>query len=140
MDHLALFKKNDKRLVAIIDKPVDTLPVLKNIPLTLVRSIMNQQLNSKVADKIYQRFLQLYGSKEPSLPQIAETPRTALRAIGLSNAKASYVHNVAEFCQAHDVTDKKLHGMSDEEVVELLTQIKGVGQWTVEILLLTTMV
>lgn len=135
MDHLSLFRKNDRRLVAIIDKPVNTLPVQKNIPLTLVQSIMNQQLNSKVADKIYHRFLQLYGSKEPSLQQIAETPRTALRAIGLSNAKAIYVHNVAEFCQSHEVTDKKLHGMSDEDVMELLTQIKGVGQWTVEILL-----
>src|SRR5258708_2929288 len=136
MDHLALFKKKDRRLIAIIAKPVDTLPVLKNIPLTLVQSIINQQLNSKVADKIYQRFLQLYGSKEPSLPQIAETPQTALRAIGLSNAKASYVHNVAEFCQAHDVTDKKLHGMRPEEGMELTTQTKGDGQCTVRILLI----
>ena len=47
-----------------------------------------------------------------------------------------YVQNVAAFCFEHKITDKKLHKLSNEEIIELLTQIKGVGKWTVEMLLM----
>jgi DNA-3-methyladenine glycosylase II len=59
-----------------------------------------------------------------------------LRGIGLSNAKVNYVQNVATFCIEQKITDKKLQQLSNEEIVELLTQIKGVGKWTVEMLLM----
>ena len=48
----------------------------------------------------------------------------------------SYVKNVAAFCAEHKITDKKLLAMSNEEIIALLTQIKGVGKWTVEMLLM----
>jgi DNA-3-methyladenine glycosylase II len=62
-----------------------------------------------------------------------------LRAIGLSNAKVSYVQNVARYLMEHGADDKKLNRMSDEEVVAFLTPIKGVGRWTVEMLLMFTL-
>jgi len=136
MDHIAYFKKNDKKLAGIIDKPIDELPVLKNIPLTLIRSIINQQLSTRVSEVIYKRFLGLYDGKEPALQQILHTPLTKLRSVGFSNAKAGYVHNIAAFCIEQNVTDKMLKSMTDEEVMDLLTQIKGVGHWTVEMLLM----
>ncbi len=108
----------------------------KNIPLRLMAAIMSQQLSTKVAKVIYQRFLDLYNDKEPTPQQVLDTPFDTLRKIGLSNAKANYVHNVAKFCIEHKITDKKLQQLSDEEVIELLTQIKGVGKWTVEMLLM----
>ncbi len=97
---------------------------------------MSQQLNTKVADIIHKRFLNLYKNKEPSLEEILNTPPETLRSIGLSNAKVSYVHNVARFCLEQNITDKKLHKLNNDEVIALLTEIKGVGKWTVEMLLM----
>jgi DNA-3-methyladenine glycosylase II len=102
-------------------------------------SIMSQQLSTKVAQVIYRRFLELYKGKEPKPQQVLDTPFDALRGIGLSNAKVQYVQNVALFCLEHKVTDKKLLAMTNEEIIDLLTQIKGVGQWTVEMLLMFTL-
>jgi len=139
MEHIAHFQKKDKRLTKIIGEPVSELRMRKNIALTLIASIMSQQLSTKVADVIHKRFLALYGDKEPALQQILDTPLTTLRSIGLSNAKTTYVHNVAKFCVEHNISDKKLNAMTNEEVIELLTQIKGVGRWTVEMLLMFTL-
>jgi DNA-3-methyladenine glycosylase II len=100
---------------------------------------MSQQLSTKVAKVIYHRFLELYGGDEPTPQQIVETPFDQLRTIGLSNAKTQYVLNVARFAIDNDLSDKRLRKMGDEEIIELLTQIKGVGRWTVEMLLMFTL-
>jgi DNA-3-methyladenine glycosylase II len=138
MEYIAHLQK-DKRLAKIIVEPVSELGTHKNIPLTLIGSIMSQQLSTKVAKVIHKRFLALYNDKEPTLQQILNTPLTTLRSIGLSNAKTTYVHNVAKFCVEHNITDRKLNAMTNNEVIELLTQIKGVGRWTVEMLLMFTL-
>ncbi len=136
MEYITHLQK-DKKLAAIINEPLhERIKPHKNIMLQLIGSIMSQQLNTKVADIIYNRFLALYNNKLPKPKQIAETPDESLRSIGLSNAKVSYVKNVAAFVDAHKLTDSKLHAMSNEEIIELLTQIKGVGKWTVEMLLM----
>ncbi|WP_126244731.1 DNA-3-methyladenine glycosylase family protein [Chitinophaga rhizosphaerae] len=128
--------RKDKKLQKIVSAPLEILPVRKNIALKLVGSIMSQQLSVRVAEVIYGRFLALYGGKEPKPRQILDTPPETLRAIGLSNAKVSYVHNVARFVIEEKLTDARLHKMSDEEVIAYLTRIKGVGRWTVEMLLM----
>jgi DNA-3-methyladenine glycosylase II len=138
MEHVAHLQK-DKRLAKIIIDPVSELRTHKNIPLTLIGSIMSQQLSTKVAQVIHKRFLALYNDEEPALQQILDTPLITLRSIGLSNAKTTYVHNVATFFIEHEITDKKLNVMTNAEVIELLTQIKGVGRWTVEMLLMFTL-
>jgi DNA-3-methyladenine glycosylase II len=131
--------RKDKKLSRIITEPLPPLTLHKNIPLRLMASIMSQQLSTKVAQVIYRRFLELYKGKEPKPQQVLDTPFDALRGIGLSNAKVQYVQNVALFCLEHKVTDKKLLAMTNEEIIDLLTQIKGVGQWTVEMLLMFTL-
>lgn len=108
----------------------------RNICLYLCASIMSQQLSTKVADVIYRRFLELFGGKEPTPQQILEVPFDTLRGIGLSNAKTHYVRNVAQYAIEHGMEDKKLNKMSDEEVMDFLLPIKGVGRWTVEMLLM----
>jgi DNA-3-methyladenine glycosylase II len=108
----------------------------KNICLYLVACIMSQQLSTKVAEVIYKRFLALYGDKEPTPQQIVDTPFEKLRGIGLSNAKVNYVQNVARHALEHGMDDKKLYKMSDEEVMDFLLPIKGVGRWTVEMQLM----
>ena len=127
--------KKDKKLATII-KGKHKLRLHKNIPLRLMASIMSQQLSTKVADVIYRRFIALYNGKEPNPQQVLDTPIEKLRSVGLSNAKVNYVKNVAAFCIEHKITDKKLSTMENEAIITLLTQIKGVGQWTVEMLLM----
>lgn len=111
----------------------------KNICLRLCASIMSQQLSTKVADVIHKRFLLLYNGQEPTPQQILDTPFDKLRGIGLSNAKVNYVQNVARFILEHKLDDKALFKMSNEEIIETLTEIKGVGRWTVEMLLMFTL-
>lgn len=136
MEYIEHLRK-DKKFAAFVNEPVhERIKLRKNIPLHLIGSIMSQQLNTKVADIIYNRFLALYNNKEPKPQQIIDTPNETLRGIGLSNAKVSYVKNVSAFCVEHKITDKKLLAMGNEEVIALLTQIKGVGKWTVEMLLM----
>ena len=138
MEYVAHLQK-DKKLAPAITEPFHQLQLHKNIPLHLIASIMSQQLNTKVADIIYRRFLELYNKEEPTPQQVVDTPKETLRAIGLSNAKVNYVQNVALFCMEHEITDTKLLAMNDGDIIKLLTQIKGVGQWTVEMLLMFTL-
>ena len=100
---------------------------------------MSQQLSTKVAQVFHQRFLNLYGGKNPDVEQIAATPFETLRGIGLSNAKANYVLNVCKFFIDEKITDAVLYKMSNEELIKYLTRIKGVGQWTVEMILMFTL-
>lgn len=138
MNYVAHLKK-DKKLASIIGESFHELTFHKNIPLRLIASIMSQQLNTKVAQIIYNRFITLYNGKEPTPKQVLKTTYEQLRSIGLSHAKATYVHAVAQFCVEHKVTDTMLLAMSNEEVQALLIQIKGVGNWTVEMLLMFTL-
>jgi len=136
MEYIEHLRK-DKKLAAFINDPVhERIQPHSNIPLQLIRSIMSQQLSTKVARVIYERFLAVYNNKIPKPQQIIDTPNETLRATGLSNAKVSYIKNIAAFCIEHKITDKKLRAMNDEDIIALLTQIKGVGNWTVEMLLM----
>jgi DNA-3-methyladenine glycosylase II len=131
--------KKDKKLSRILTEPLPPLTFRKNVPLRLMASIMSQQLSTKVAQVIYKRFLLIYEGKEPKPQQVLDTPFDVLRNIGLSNAKVTYVQNVASFCMENKINDTKLLKMSNDEIIKLLIQIKGVGQWTVEMLLMFTL-
>jgi len=124
MDHLSKDKKLAKVIAA--HKPFK-LKRRKNICLRLCASIMSQQLSVKVAEVIYKRFLLLYNGEEPTPEQILNTDFETLRAIGLSNAKTRYVQNVARFAIENGMAEKQL------------SAIKGVGRWTVEMLLMFTL-
>ncbi len=130
----------DKKLLPLLNT-VDPylLKKRKNVCVRLCASIMSQQLSTKVADVIFRRFLELYDSKEPTPQQILDTPFETLRGVGLSNAKVSYVQNVAQYILDHKVDDKQFYKMTNEEIIEFLTKIKGVGKWTVEMLLMFTL-
>ena len=132
-EHLA----KDKKLKPLLDEQ-DTLKLQKkkNVCLHLMASIMSQQLSVKVAKVIYRRFLELYEGKEPTPQEVLDTPFEKLRGIGLSNAKVHYIQNIAAYAIMHGMEDKKLYKMSNEEVMEFLLPIKGVGKWTVEMQLM----
>jgi DNA-3-methyladenine glycosylase II len=141
--HLSMYQKvltRDRIMKRLIkDHGEVELTKKKNAYLHLCLSILSQQLSTKVARVIKDRFLALYEGKFPTPQQIIDTPVTTLRGIGFSNAKASYIHNVALFAMEQGMEDRKLSKMSDEEVIDYLVPIKGVGRWTVEMLLMFTL-
>ena len=139
MKHLAHLNKDEKLKTIIALQLPYILQARNNIYLHLCNSIMSQQLNVKVAAVIFERFLNLYKNKKPSLKQIINTPFEQLRSIGLSNAKAQYVQNVCSFFLAEKITDAQLQNMDNRSLIEYLSQIKGVGQWTVEMILMFTL-
>mgnify|MGYP003327755673 FL=1 len=134
--HYQSHLKKDKALATLLKGEPYVLKKRKNTAIRLIASIISQQLSTKVAAIIFKRFLDLYGVREPSLQTILETSHDTLRGIGLSNSKVNYVKNVAEFFITHSITDKQLYTMDPSSVINLLTQIKGVGKWTVEMLLM----
>ena len=136
MEYVAHLSK-DKKLKKLVESAEPhQLKKRKNICSYLCASIMSQQLSTKVATVIHNRFLALYGGKEPLPQQIIDTSFEKLRGIGLSNAKVNYVKNVAQFELDFGMDAKRLHKMDNEEVIVYLTQIKGVGRWTTEMLLM----
>lgn len=126
-----------RKILRSLDEVV--LEQRSKIYLRLCGSIVSQQLSTKVAAVLYHRFLNLYGGKEPTIMQILRTPQTSFHSIGFSKAKSAYVHHVCDFFAANRITDRKLAAMSDKEVITLLTQIKGVGRWTAEMILIFTL-
>lgn len=131
-EHLSV----DKRLAPLlVGHPVMQPEIRDDLWLYLTVAIMAQQLSTKVAAVIRQRFMDLYDG-HPSPALVLQTGIPALRAIGLSNAKAAYVHNIARFTQESGISQAKLRPMDDAEVIAYLTQIKGVGRWTAEMLLI----
>jgi DNA-3-methyladenine glycosylase II len=139
MEHLYHLSK-DKKLKTIIElQQPYVLEKKKQVWLHLCASIMSQQLSTKVADVIYNRFLNLFPKKKPTLQSVIDLPFETLRGIGLSNAKTNYVKNVCEFFLKENITDPMLHKMENEDTIKYLTQIKGVGQWTVEMILMFTL-
>ncbi|HEU4575378.1 MAG TPA: DNA-3-methyladenine glycosylase 2 family protein [Chitinophagaceae bacterium] len=135
--HYVAHLSKDKKLKKLLETAAPLqLKKRKNICTYLCASIMSQQLSTKVAKVIHQRFMNLYGGKDPTPAQIIATDFHILRGIGLSNAKVNYVKNVAQFELDFGMDPKKLHKMSNDEVIAYLTAIKGVGRWTVEMLLM----
>lgn len=137
MKHLQHLGK-DRRLKKLIDQHPQPLVLQKQQDMVfyLCASIMSQQLSTKVAHTIRQRYLDLFGGSQPSPQQILKAEPMSLRGIGLSNSKVSYVLNVARFAIEEGLDHRRLEAMADEEVIEYLTRIKGVGRWTAEMVLL----
>lgn len=102
----------------------------------LLESIVSQQLSVKVADVIFKRFLSLFPDNYPHPELVVAIEMDKLRSVGLSGQKAGYLQNVAQFALDNDLEQVDWAAMSDEEVILFLTQIKGVGKWSVQMLLM----
>ncbi len=105
----------------------------------LLESIVSQQLSVKAANTIFNRFLLLFPDHYPHPEHLAVIDVIQLRESGLSNQKAAYLKNVARFALEHDLEAHDWDNMDDEAVIQFLTQIKGVGKWTVQMLLMFTL-
>ncbi len=104
---------------------------------SLARAIIHQQLSTKVAAIIYQRFLQLYGeSTFPDAQEVLNTSETVLRSVGLSRPKIRYLKDLATQVLSGLPTIEQLEIMDDESIIQTLTQVKGVGRKAVQMLLI----
>ena len=102
----------------------------------MLSSIVSQQLSTKAAATIFRRFTELFPETYPHPHLVLDTPDETLRGAGLSFQKIGYVRNVAVFAAEGNLQHATIDAMPDEELIQHLTQIKGVGRWTVEMLLM----
>jgi DNA-3-methyladenine glycosylase II len=102
----------------------------------LIRSIVSQQLSTGAAATIYSRFINSIDDKSSVSDQILNKNTDELRSYGLSYQKASYIQNVARHFEQNGLHDNDWHAWSDEDIIQELTKIKGVGRWTVEMILM----
>ena len=126
-----------KKLGEVIDSII--LPEREHtddLYLGLIRSIVSQQLSVKAANTIYNRFLDLFVDRYPHSNDLLNKEDDVLRSVGMSRQKTQYVKNVAQFFKDKDLFNKKWEDESNESIIKLLTEIKGVGQWTVEMILM----
>ena len=102
----------------------------------LIRSIVYQQLSGKAAATIHGRVRALFDSEAPLPPQVAAAEHDALRKAGLSNQKANYVRNLAEHSLNGSLPVETLHELTDQEIIDALTQVKGIGRWSAQMFLM----
>ncbi len=105
----------------------------------LLACLISQQLSAKAAATIHARFLQLFPNHHPTPQTLLALPPERLRSVGLSTQKARYVLATARFFLEHPHLETHLPTLSDEEVLQKLTQIKGVGTWTAQMVLIFTL-
>jgi len=102
----------------------------------LVRSIVSQQLSTSAASTIHSRLLALVGVPNPLPEQWLALNDPAMRVAGLSRQKIAYIRDLARHVQDGELPMAKLHEMSDDEVIEALTRVKGIGVWTAQMFLM----
>jgi DNA-3-methyladenine glycosylase II len=129
--------RRDKKLTKIIDHVGEIkLRRRSDLYLHLLRAIVAQQLSSKAADTIWGRFVELFKDHYPAPKTLLLIDTEKMRSAGLSYQKADYLKNIARFSIEETLEYSRLKKKSDEELIEYLTEIKGVGRWTVEMILM----
>lgn len=102
----------------------------------LLRAIAFQQVSGTAGASIHGRFLKRFPEENPSPQLVLEMPFEEFREAGLSGQKSTYMQNIARYWIEHQVTDEMLSDMPNAELIDFLTQIKGVGKWTAEMLMI----
>jgi len=120
-------------------EPCEIKPIPRRSPFeSLVRAVAHQQLHGKAADTILKRFIALVpGCRFPRPEDVLKLSEESLRAAGFSRGKIAAIHDIARRTLAGVVpTGRTLNQWSDDEIVERLTQCRGIGRWSVEMLLI----
>ena len=106
----------------------------------LVSAVAHQQLHGKAAQTILGRYRQLFGNRFPGPRALAGVTDDQLRGTGFSRAKTAAIRDLAEKTISGVVPGaKEIAGLADEEIIARLTTVRGVGKWTVEMLLIFTL-
>jgi len=119
----------DKCTLTIHKKPIKVFD-------DLLRSIVSQQLSTSAAATIYGRFIHLFDTSDNISEQVLNLTIEELRSVGLSAQKAQYIQNVCRHFENNSLFDTNWGSWSDDDIIAELTKIKGVGKWTVEMILM----
>lgn len=130
---------HDPALKQLIDRfgPLHYSPE-NDIFISLVETIINQQLSGRAAATIYSRFKTLFPEQLFTPELLFKTTPEILRSAGISGQKAGYLHDLAAKILDGTLDFPKLSDQSDEEVIRHLTQVKGIGRWSAEMILMFT--
>ncbi len=133
-------KKNDPVLAPVVEVAgLCSIKPHKDYYGELVDSIIGQQLSVKAASTILGRFKELFGGKLPTPDQILEVEHETLRGVGLSNAKAGYVKDLAVHILDGKLELNKLDALPNEEIIKELVAVKGIGEWTAHMFMMFAM-
>jgi DNA-3-methyladenine glycosylase II len=102
----------------------------------LLRAIVGQQLSTKAARTIYGRILELFGGATPTPEQLLEANEKGLRGAGLSGRKVEYLRDLASHVLSGELELDRLGALSDEEVIEEIVAVRGLGRWSAEMFLI----
>ncbi len=136
---VAHLKASDPTLAALIDRTgpctLVQAPRSGDLLAVLAESIIHQQLSTKVAQIIHQRFLALF-PEGLTAQSLLETPEETLRSVGLSRQKISYLQSLSQHSSVGLPSLEALAHLDDEAIIQTLTPIRGIGRWTVQMLLI----
>jgi len=111
-------------------------PGAGNVFNELVKNIAYQQISYKAAQSVYRRFTTLMNTEKYSPNKILDADYEAVRSCGFSYRKTDYIFNIATFFKEKRLYKKDWSNLTDNQIIDLLSQIKGVGVWTVQMILL----
>ncbi len=129
----------------ILKPLVETIPFPKlevqSTPVSeaLIESIVYQQLSIKAAAVIYKRLLSRFDDEKLDLKKLSRMKTETLRNVGLSYSKSDYVRNIARFFLENENKQVDWHAMPEDQLLNRLTTIKGVGKWTVQMIMIGNM-
>lgn len=106
---------------------------------SLIRSIIHQQVSGKAAESILKKFMALFGDTMPTPEQVLKKSIPALRKAGLSGQKVTYVKDLAKHFKTGSINPRTLPKLSNDEIIEKLTGVKGIGVWTAHMFLIFTL-
>lgn len=134
------FLKNDPKFAKIILQVGEyNVKITKNRYRSLVEAIIAQQLSGSAADSILIRFKKLYKSNFPKPIEVLETSDSELRKVGLSKMKVVYIKELSKKIESRHLNMRNFSSMEDEQIIEHLTNVKGIGRWTAEMFLIFSM-
>ena len=131
------FDQNDSVMAQVIRRigPLK-LKRNRNYFVVLCKAIVAQQISVAAADTITARFNALFKGDAPTPEQVLKLTESALRGVGLSRQKAAYLKDLSVHFHEKTIRSHRLHYMDNEEVVQQLTAVYGIGRWTAEIFLI----
>lgn len=131
------FLKKDPKFAKTIMQIGDyNVKITKNRYQSLVEAIISQQLSGFAANSIIKKFRKLYKSKFPKPRDVIKTSDSKLRTTGLSKMKIVYIKELSKKIESKELNMRKISTQSDEQVIEALTDVKGIGRWTAEMFLI----
>jgi DNA-3-methyladenine glycosylase II len=134
IQYLCKVDSNLEKIIKIVGKYSINI---RNDPFqSLVESIIYQQLAGKAANAIYNRFINYYKNKQITPTLILNSPNDNLKKVGLSNRKIDYLKDLALHVYDGRINLEELPKMNDEEIINKLVNVKGIGRWTSEMFLI----